>query len=143
MIFSYAEPPYPELKDFWRGDGGGCRKVAEQYTHGRVVLGNNNQRSGMDGIERTLMTSMRTFEALACGKPFLAPWSEAYEALLFCPGLWLDFAAVDPSHTAALDVIAEGMIRLESPNENAQGRRHVLAGHTYTHRMQTIMEAIG
>lgn len=27
------------------------------------------------------MTSMRTFEALACGKPFLAAHSDAYERL--------------------------------------------------------------
>jgi len=140
VIFSYAEPPYPELKDFWRGDGGGCRNVAEQYTHGRVVLGNNNQRSGMDGIERTLMTSMRTFEALACGKPFLAPWSDAYEALGLVNGEHL-FWVNDPAATTGL---AEGLLKphCELCRLSIDGRHFVLANHTYTHRMRTIMEAI-
>ena len=94
-IFSYAAPgsdgkePDPnmpeELRPFWRG-ATSCRTVAEQYTHGRVVLGNNNQVSGKDGRQRTLMCSMRVFEALACGKPFLSPWSAAYEALGLLPG---------------------------------------------------------
>jgi spore maturation protein CgeB len=69
----------------WRG-AAHYLTTAEQYRQGRVVLGLNNQRSGMDGRGPSYMTSMRTFEALACGKPFLASHSDAYERLGFVNG---------------------------------------------------------
>ena len=55
--------------------------MTPHHRHGRVVLGMNHQRSGMDGREGTFMTSMPTFEALGCGKPFLAAHSHAHERL--------------------------------------------------------------
>src|SRR3989442_352154 len=82
-LFCYQAFMWPApYRQFWRGERS-CRTSAEQYSYGRVVLGLNNQRSGMDGRARTYMTSMRTFEALACGKPFLASHSDAYARLGF------------------------------------------------------------
>jgi hypothetical protein len=145
-IYSYEEPPYPELKKFWKG-GTSCYTSAEQYAHGKVVLGANCQRSGLDGIERTVMTSMRTFEALSCGKPFLAPWGEAYEALGLLPNVWRDFNVVDDSQSAdhieaAATVLADGMLKLPSPNGVSDARMYVLANHTYGHRLRRIQAAI-
>ena len=56
------------------------------------------------------MTSMRTFEALACGKPFLASHSDAYEALGLVNWrdmIWVDMPdeAVDAANTYVEDVV--------------------------------------
>ena len=162
--FSLDQPPYPILlqePNRWIGpkdprSPGYYGATAEQYTWGKVVLGVNNQRSGMDGRGETVMTSMRTFEALACGKPFLASQSDAYEALGFVNGehmLWADkpdevggalgcagwfFDGDDDGLTAiaAYRTQVEGMT-------GAPGRSFVLANHTYGHRMRAILEAIG
>jgi spore maturation protein CgeB len=138
-IFSYEEPPYPELKPFWRG-ATSCYTTAEQYTHGRVVLGNNNQRSGMDGRDKTYMTSMRTFEALACGKSFLAPQSDAYEALGLADHRDLAVSS-RPEDTLAW---AQALLGADGGGEiiAEQGRARVLANHTYGHRLNRIARAI-
>jgi spore maturation protein CgeB len=146
-IYSYDEPPYDELKPFWKGDGGGCRNTAEQYTHGRIVLGNNNQRSGFDGIEKTVMTSMRTFEALACGKLFLTPQSDAYEALGFNNGgaIWSSKAIEWTLHWAKylLGTNSSGRTGNYGTVAGAQiDRLFVLANHTYTHRLLRIASAL-
>lgn len=146
-IYSYEEPPYDELKPFWKGDGGGCRNVAEQYRHGHNVLGNNNQRSGMDGREKTVMCSMRVFEALACEKPFISPRSDAYKALgfeknehLYWTRAWSEGHPEWPYQ--------EGWWAFKESYFNAQrdmaplGRAFVLARHTYRHRMERILSAI-
>jgi hypothetical protein len=157
--FSYERPCYPELADSWRqligppegpfesvppGDpkngGTSCYTTAEQYRHGRVVLGNNNQRSGLDGIERTVMTSMRTFEALACGKAFLTTQSDAYDALGLAAHAHL---AVSETPLQTLKW-AEALL---DPNNGAQiladqGREKVLANHTYAHRLERIGRAL-
>ena len=162
-IFSYEEPPYPELKDFWRG-ATSCYTTAEQYTHGRVVLGNNNQRSGMDGRDKTFMTSMRTFEALACGKPFLAPQSDAYEALGLLDddmggcltaggGIPFSNGAVvrigrlasvdDPDSTlAAATMLLGNDVPRWDKILSERGRAFILANHTYGHRLDRIARAI-
>jgi spore maturation protein CgeB len=144
VIYSYSPPPYPELKPFWRDDGGGCRNVAEQYTHGRVVLGQNNQRSDMDGIERTLMTSMRTFEALACGKPFLTPESDAYEALGFRCTEHMIWSDVTTATYVQAGYMRGGIAYGEEASDamGQRGRAFVLANHTYRHRLERIGRAI-
>lgn len=148
-IYSYDEPPYKELKPFWKGDGGGCRNTAEQYRHGKVVLGNNNQRSGFDGIEKTVMTSMRTFEALACKKIFLSPLSDAMNVLGFEVGkhyCWttstqetLEWA----KSWKARDLDEYGIYgSLLGFFMSKNGHEYILANHTYTHRLQRITRAI-
>jgi len=139
-IFSYEEPPYEILKPFWRG-GTSCYTVAEQYTHARLILGNNCQRSGMDGIAQTVMTSMRTAEALACGKPFLAAHSEAYEALDFVNGQHMLWATTPQEALAA----AEWALHIDQDGAAAmaeRGRKFVLRAHTYGCRIQRIGRAI-
>jgi spore maturation protein CgeB len=139
-IFSYEEPPYAALKSFWRG-ATSCRTVSEQYRSAYIALGNNNQRSGMDGIEKTVMCSMRVFESLACGKPFLSSATDAYEALGFENRkhlLWsnnpqetlemADWLLNDGKHCAGLAEV---------------GRELVLSNHLYKHRMERIEKAIG
>ena len=137
-IHSYEPPPYAELCDFWHG-GTDCKTVAEQYTHGRIVLGTNNQRTGMDGRGVTYMTSMRTFEALSCRKPFLSAQSDAYSALGFENGVhmvWVD---------SAEDALGWGKHLLDFPCQAAAmadaGSRFVEDNHTYGRRLERIMRA--
>ena len=154
-IFSYPVNPHmpEELRSFVRGDGGGCRNVAEQYTHGRIVLGANNQRSGMDGHEYTVMTSMRTFEALACGKPFLASWSSAYKALgLVCYRYRHEYLTPERtpvyrgelawSETPARTLDLAAAILSNDHGIGERGRLFVMSLHTYMHRMKRIERAI-
>lgn len=140
-LYAYATPTWPaKYRRFWRG-ATSCYDVATYYATGRIVLGMNNQAWG------TAMCSMRTFEVLACGKPFLSFHSDAYEKLGFIndalgiePGhfVWTDDATnarlaaadllADPAHAAAM---AE------------RGRQFVLAHHTYRHRLETLLAAVG
>ena len=103
-----------------------------------MVLGVNNQRSGMDGREKTYMTSMRTFEALACGKPFLASHSDAYERLGLINGehmVWVD----RPADALAW---AERLLGTEGERIAQQGRDLVLTQHTYAHRLARLVEIV-
>ena len=138
-LFSYRgfrwPPPYDS---YWRGDAH-YREVAQQYRHGRVALGLNNQRSGLDGRAQTVMTSMRTFEALACGKPFLAAHSDAYARLGLEHGTHL--ASVD-TPAQALEW-ADRLLGAEGLRIADEGRRAVLAHHTYRHRLERIIEIVG
>lgn len=127
----------PEYRRYWRGETY-YRTVAQQYRHGRVVIGLNNQRTGLDGRGRTWMTSMRTFEALACGKPFLSAHSDAYEQLGFVNGehmVWVDTPA---------DALywAERLLGDTGAGIAANGRAFVLAHHTYGHRLALIAEKV-
>jgi spore maturation protein CgeB len=130
-LFSYEKGRWPaEYLSYWRGEMG-PRTTAEQYRHGRVVLGLNNQRWGVG-------TSMRTFEALACAKPFLAAHSEAYDRLGLVHGehmAWIDRAA---------DALPWGRFLLGTEGEaiGRAGRAFVLAHHTYAHRLARIAEAV-
>ena len=151
--FSLDEPPYPILlrePNRWIGptdprSPGYYGATAEQYTWGKVVLGVNNQRSGMDGRGETVMTSMRTFEALACGKPFLAAHSDAYEALGFKNAA---FGIEGEGHMIVVpcdcqpDADIMGWFDRFGDAMAERGRAFVLAHHTYGHRMRAIMEAI-
>ncbi|MCD9185054.1 MAG: glycosyltransferase [Pyrinomonadaceae bacterium] len=131
--FMWSEP----YRRFWKAQTH-YLTTAEQYRYGRVVLGMNNQRSGMDGIEKTFMTSMRTFEALACGKPFLSSHSDAFERLGFVNGehfVWVS------SQTEALIQI-EKLLGTEGLQIAEAGRDFVLANHTYAHRLARIAEAV-
>ena len=123
----------PEFSRFWRG-GASCRTVSEQYSHGRVVLGLNNQRSGMDGIRNTVMTSMRTFEALACAKPFLSAGSDAYNLLGLRNGthlIWVeDRSLTQPS--------LERLLGEEGTQIGQAGHDFVLSEHTYKHRLERV-----
>jgi spore maturation protein CgeB len=127
-------PPY---SDHWRGRRH-YLTTAEQYRHGRVVVGLNNQRSGLDGRASTVMTSMRTFEALACGKPLLAAHSDAYDHLGLRHG----------EHLAAVSTPDEARAwagRLLGPDGAAlgeAGRQAVLAQHTYAHRLARVARLV-
>lgn len=130
--FMWSEP----YRRFWKAQTH-YLTTAEQYRHGRVVLGMNNQRSGMDGIEKTFMTSMRTFEALACEKPFLSSHSDAFERLGFVNGehfIWVD----NKSETVSQ---AEKLLQTEGLQIAKAGRDFVLTNHTYAHRLACIAEA--
>ena len=156
--FSLDEPPYPILMQApnrWIGPSdplspGYYSAVAQQYTFGKIVLGVNNQRSHMDGRGLTTMTSMRTPEALACGKPFLASQSDAYKALgLLDAGYYIMGVADTPEQTLSW---VENMIDLDkpagrSPSARAMamgenGRHFVLEHHTYGRRMERIMACL-
>ena len=126
---------------YWRGEDprrAPYLSAAEQYTTGRVALSLNNQRSGMDGVPATYMTSMRTFEALGCGKPLLASHSEAYERLGFRNGVHMVWVS-DPAETIPA---AERLLWQDGAEVARRGREFVLANHTYAHRMRRIVEVV-
>jgi spore maturation protein CgeB len=144
-VFSLEEPPYPELRPGWIGPNdprspGYFSAVAQQYAWGKIVLGQNNQRSGFDGRPHTWMTSMRTFEALGCGKPFLAPWSEAYERLGLQQNVHMVWSQSPEEtlewadHLLNYDCQAASMAKT--------GQQFVMDCHTYGRRMERIMRAI-
>jgi spore maturation protein CgeB len=131
--FMWSEP----YSRFWKSQTH-YLTTAEQYRHGRVVIGLNNQRSGMDGREKTVMTSMRTFEALACEKPFLSAHSDAYQRLGFVNGehfVWVD----NPADTL---VWAEKLLQTDDLRMAKAAKDFVLANHTYAHRLACIADAV-
>jgi len=86
------------------------------------------------------MTSMRTFEALACEKPLLAFVSTAYEQLGFRNNehfMWAE-------HHLRTKECAK--ILLGNPGGAKymamQGRKFVLENHTYRHRLSRMLQAI-
>jgi len=138
-LYCYEDFMWPEVyRRCWHGRMH-YLTVAEQYRHGHVVIGLNNQRTGLDRRQRTVMTSMRTFEALACGKPLLAAHSDAFERLGLHHG----------EHLAAVRTTAETLAwadRLRGADGRRiaeAGRDAVLAHHTYGRRLASIMEAVG
>ena len=138
-LFCYEGwPMWPQpYARFWRG-ATSYLTVAEQYRQGRVVLGLNNQRSGMDGRAVSYMTSMRTFETLACAKPFLASHSDAYERLGFVNGVHMAWSS-SPEETLRW---AERLLGPEGEEVARAGREFVLAEHTYAHRLRRIAEVV-
>ncbi|MCA1614990.1 MAG: glycosyltransferase [Acidobacteria bacterium] len=139
-LFCYEGwPMWPRrYRGFWRG-ATSYLSTAEQYRAGRVVLGLNNQRSGMDGHDLTYMTSMRTFEVPACGKPLLASHSDAYEHLGFVNGVHMAWSS-SPEETLHW---AERLLAEEGERVARAGREFVLANHTYAHRLRRIAEVVG
>jgi predicted O-methyltransferase YrrM len=137
-LYCYENFMWPECyRASWRGRTHYLTST-EQYSHGRVVLGVNNQRSGLDGRCHTVMTSMRTFEALACGKPFLAAHSDAYARLGLRHGEHL--ASVrSPAETLEW---ADRLLGSEGREISRAGRDFVLSRHTYGHRLRTIVELV-
>jgi hypothetical protein len=129
-LYSYANSPWPpEVCQHWRGETS-CYDVAQYYRDGRIALGANCQG------RNTWMTSMRTYEALACGKPLLAYHSDAYERLGFVNGrhfLWTNETA---------QAVFLGRLMQETPVETAlmadQGREFVLRHHTYAKRLEYL-----
>lgn len=141
-LFCLADWMWPvRYAHYWRGEDPRLPpyvSAAEQYTTGRVALGLNNQRSGMDGLAKTYMTSMRTFEALGCGKPLLASHSDAYELLGFVNGEHMVWVS-DPAETIPA---AERLLWSDGERIARAGREFVLAHHTYEHRMRRIAEVV-
>lgn len=141
-LYAYAQPTWPEkYRRWWRG-ATSCYDVAQFYPHGRVALGMNNQAWG------TAMCSMRTFEVLACGKPFLSFHSDAYERLGFVnAGTDLHDAGHFVWVEDAADAVRAAENLLTRPGEATAmaecGRQFVLGHHTYSHRLKTIREALG
>lgn len=134
-LYAYAQPAWPaRYRRVWRG-ATSYLEVARWYPTGRVALGLNNQARG------TQMTSMRTFEALACGKPMIAASSEAYAALGFRDAVHFVWSR---SREETLDAAFQLLRHPEGAAAMAaRGRDEVLAHHTYRHRLQTIREALG
>jgi|GEM_PF-4528514 len=84
------------------------------------------------------MTSQRTFEALACTKPYLTVPSDAYEPLGFRNGEHMAWVKSAPEALDAYDLLAgpEGAAMAE------RGRAFVMQHHTYRHRLQRILDAV-
>ena len=139
-LYCYQREPFmwpSRYRSFWRGQDP-YLTVARQYQHGRVALSLANQRSGLDGRRKTYMTSMRTFEALACGKPLLAPFSDAFERLGFKNREHLIWVT-SPSETPGCGEI---LLSNDGLAIASAGRSFVLERHTYRHRLNRIREVI-
>lgn len=135
-LYCYENFMWPEpYRRHWRSQAH-YLTTAEQYRHGQVVLGLNNQHSGLDGIAKTVMTSMRTFEALACGKAFLCSRSDAYEMLGLIHGEHL----AQVGDAAECLRWAERLLGGEGDRIAVAGREEVLKRHTYAHRLARILE---
>lgn len=134
-LYAYAHPTWPaKYRRWWRG-ATSCYDVATYYPTGRIALGMNNQ------AWRTAMCSMRTFEALACGRPFLSFHSDAYERLGFVNGehfFWTDDPDDARETALALLLDPQGADRMAE-----RGRAFVLEHHTYAHRLRTLLGALG
>lgn len=133
-LYAYTSPAWPARYRRWWKAATSCYDVSRYYPRGKLALGWNNQ------AWKTAMTSMRTYEVLACGKPLLAFHSDAYERLGFVNGehfVWADDAG------RAVKLAAE---LLGDPAAAAaladRGRAFVLARHTYAHRLRQIQEAL-
>lgn len=137
-LFCYQDFMWPaEYHRYWKGHTS-CRTVSEQYRYGRVVLGLNNQRSGFDGHPHTVMTSMRTFEALACAKPFLSAHSDAYSHLGFINGEHMIWVETPEQALSA----AELLLSAQGSRIANAGREYVLDHHTYGHRLVSIAQYV-
>lgn len=140
-LYSYEADNWPEeVRPFWRGKSR-YLDSAECYRHGRIALGSNCQAGGdIDQFKGTTMCSMRVFEALACGKPLLAFWSEAYEAL----GFGRQHLAIASRASAALEW-ADVLLRTEKVGIGSigdGGMDFVLDLHTYSHRLSYLRDVI-
>lgn len=133
-LYAYDSPAWPVRYRRWWKAATSCYDVARYYPRGRIALGMNNQ------AWKTAMTSMRTFEVLACEKPFLSFHSDAYERLGFRNGehfVWTDDAGRAVKLAAGLlgDPAAAADLA-------ARGRSFVLERHTYAHRLEWIRQAL-
>jgi len=115
----------------------------QHYAHGKVALGMSCQcGNGFEprGFANTSMTSMRSFEVLACGKPMLAFESTAFEQLGFRNG---EHFVWTKGHVgtvlAAKKLLEEEGFRIQLAE---QGRSFVLQHHTYAHRLDRILRTI-
>jgi len=133
----------PEIRACRVGGENYTENCAQHYAHGRVALALNCQCG--NGLEprhfaNTSMTSMRTFEVLACGKAMLAFPSTAYEQLGFRNGehfLW-ELGHVN-TVLAAKKLLGDEGFRNQLAE---QGRQFVFQHHTYQHRLERILRAI-
>lgn len=129
----------PEIAALNRG-ATSCFDVARFYPEGRIAVGASCQcGGGMDQFAGTTMTSQRTFEALACGKPYLTIPSDAYEPLGFgYNGQYMTWQKCAPEALNAFEILSgpEGAAMAE------RGRAFVMQHHTYAHRLQRILDAI-
>lgn len=133
-LYSYPDADWPAHIRCYRRGACGYLDAARCYAQGRVVLAVNNQ------ARNTAMTSMRTFEVLACAKPMLAAWSDAYTRLGFIHGehfVWSRF----PDETLRL---ASTLLTYPANAQHTAelGRAFVLKHHTYRHRLRTIMDTL-
>ncbi|MFA4971878.1 MAG: glycosyltransferase [bacterium] len=137
-LFAYANPDgtccWPEpFSAHWKG-ATSCYDVTKFYPKGRIALGLNCQ------THQTTMTSMRTYEALACEKPFLAAHSDAYEPLGFRNGVHFRWTG------SREETMAHVRLLLNEPGVAVAmatiGVLFVWENHTYAHRLQRILAAM-
>ncbi len=133
----------PEIRNCRVGGETYTEDCSEHYSHGKIALGINCQSGTVHDLpyhRNTTMTSMRTFEALACGKPMLSFTSTAYERLGFRNGehfMWVE-------HHVRAKECAETLLGTPGGAQYMaeQGRKFVLENHTYKHRLDRILRAI-
>jgi len=85
------------------------------------------------------MFARRVFELLACGTPVVSAWSRGIAEML---GEDVVLLSNDPATTRRhlTRLLGDGDYRARLA---LRGQRRVFAQHTYTHRLQTILEAAG
>ena len=108
-------------------------QMLSAYKHYKVFLNINSV------TDSPTMFARRVFELLACGTPVVSSYSAGIEKLL---GADLVLLSTDEATTR------KHLERLLGDDEYRarlalRGQRKVFAGHTYTHRLQAILDAIG
>ena len=133
-LMCYDDAPWPSRWLKWRTGACNHLDVGKYYHRAGCVLGINNQDT------KTAMTSMRTFEALACCRPFLTPRSDGYAALGFQNGTHMAIA----DDAVGMDFLAHRMVkdRAWAGSIAAAGWAHVMKHHLYTNRLAWIGDAL-
>ena len=132
---------WPERYQRWYRGASYYTTCAEHYPEGRIALALNNW------ARNTGMCSMRTFEAMACGKPVLSYHCDAYEKLGFVNSgptlekeghlIWVDNQ--EDSLLAARTLLNDPSAAQAMAD---RGRDFVLKRHTYKQRLEAILENV-
>jgi spore maturation protein CgeB len=109
----------------------------EMYNDSIVALCMNEQ------LDSPTMTSMRTYEACACGNPIISHWSLATENIF---GEFVQMASTPEETREALDYIfkseSDGIIPAEALFAARKGIAEMYEHHTYRHRLLFLLEKL-
>jgi hypothetical protein len=125
--------PFPQ--EYQKGIKGSLpyKKLCDEYSRYRVFLNVNSV------LDSPTMFSRRVFELMASGTPVVSTYARGIEELFHSDAVWLvhsEEEAANAIHTLLTDDV-------EWRRRSLAGIREVFSRHTYTHRLNFILEKIG